>query len=174
MTSTFPRVQQVDLPHKIPITFQDRPTMCDAPLKRADSHQSLPTFTPKIPSQKSDLCAFKPTIFSYPKVNHIFNERTGKKETIDSLWASTNGAVWEQALSNEWGWLAQSNANGITYTDTIDFIPKNLVPKNLDVTYASFVCDNRPLKSEPWRVWIVVGGDRLSYDTDPGSPAASL
>ena len=41
-------------------------------------------------------------------------------------------------------------------------------------TYASFVCDHRPLKTEPWRVRIVVGGDKLTYDEDTGSPAASL
>ena len=48
------------------------------------------------------------------------------------------------------------------------------MPKNKDITYGSFVCDYRPLKSEPWRVWIVVGGDKLSYNSETGSPAASL
>ena len=113
-------------------------------------------------------------MFLCPTVNHIFNKHTGKKETIDTLRASVNGAVWEQALSNEWGRLAQGNNNGISYTDTIEFIQKAQVPADRDVTYASFVCDHRPLKSEPWRVCVVLGGDRLSYADDPGSPAASL
>ena len=112
--------------------------------------------------------------FLYPTVNHIYNETAGKKETINSLRASTQGHRWETALSNEWGRLAQGNVHGVQSTDTIDFVYYNEVPKNKDVTYASFVCDHRPLKSEPWRVRIVFGGDKLTYKEDPGSPAASL
>ena len=48
------------------------------------------------------------------------------------------------------------------------------MPKTRDITYASFMCDHRPLKTEPWRVRIVVGGDKLSYSSDTGSPTASL
>ena len=40
--------------------------------------------------------------------------------------------------------------------------------------YATFVCDLRPLKNEIYRVRITVGGDKLSYDDDAGSPAANL
>ena len=47
-------------------------------------------------------------------------------------------------------------------------------PQNRDVTYASFVLDYRPLKSEPNCVHITVGGDRLTYNSDSGSPAANL
>ena len=36
------------------------------------------------------------------------------------------------------------------------------------------VCDHRPLKTEPNRVRLTVGGDRLDYPSDVGSPAASL
>ena len=114
------------------------------------------------------------TQFLYPTINHIYNETTGKKETLDSLRSSHNGDRWEVALSNEWGCLAQGNTHGVTSTDTIDFIHFNRVPSNRDVTYATFVCDHRPLKSEPWRVRIVVGGDKFLYQEDPGSPAASL
>ena len=42
------------------------------------------------------------------------------------------------------------------------------------VTYTTFVLDHRPLKTEPWRVCITVGGDRLTYDDDFGSPAANI
>ena len=34
--------------------------------------------------------------------------------------------------------------------------------------------DYRPLKDEKYRDRMVVGGDKLSYYADPGSPAASL
>ena len=77
-------------------------------------------------------------------------------------------------MSNEWGRLAQGNYNGVESTDTIDFIPFQQVPTDKKVTYASFACDHRPLKSEPWRVRIVVGGDKLPYESDSGSPAADM
>ena len=56
----------------------------------------------------------------------------------------------------------------------MEFITKDQVPSNRKVTYASFVLDYRPLKSEPWRVRLVVGGDKLPYEDDAGSPAALL
>ena len=42
------------------------------------------------------------------------------------------------------------------------------------MTYASFVYDHQPLKSEPWRVMLVVRGDKLSYNEDAGSPASNM
>ena len=42
------------------------------------------------------------------------------------------------------------------------------------MTHASFVCNHRPLKSEPWWISIVVSGNRLYYEDDPGYPTASL
>ena len=78
------------------------------------------------------------------------------------------------ALSNEWGRLAQGNYSGVESTDTIEFIPHTDVPQSKKVTYASFVCDHRPLKDEKWRIRLVVGGDKLPYDSDSGSPAQNL
>ena len=56
----------------------------------------------------------------------------------------------------------------------MDFIHKHEVPSHKVDTYANFVCDYRPLKSEPFRARMTVGGDKLSYDDDTGSPTASL
>jgi hypothetical protein len=77
-------------------------------------------------------------------------------------------------LSNEIGRLAQGNIHGVKATDTIDFISKKEVPHDQKVTYANFDINYRPLKSEKYRVRLVVGGDKLSYDDDTGSPASSL
>ena len=111
--------------------------------------------------------------FLYPIANHIYNDN-GKKETIDSLRLLPQKEVWEKALSNEWGRLSQGNIYGVNATDTIEFIQNTQVPPQRDITYASFVCNHKPLKSEPWRVRIVMGGDRLAYANETGSPAASL
>ena len=108
-----------------------------------------------------------------PVVHHIYRP-DGKKETIDTLLQGSDRKIWTQSLSNEWGRLAQGNDNGVVSTDTIDFIHKEEVPDGRDVTYATFVLDYRPLKSEPHRVRITVGGDKLSYTADAGSPAANM
>ena len=42
------------------------------------------------------------------------------------------------------------------------------------MTYANFICDYRPLKSEPYRFHLIVGGDKLDCEYNPGSPVASL
>ena len=107
------------------------------------------------------------------RVNHIYRP-DGKKETIDSLLQGSDRVIWTRSLSNEWGRLAQGNDNNVAYTDTIDFIHQHEVPANRDITYATFVLDYRPLKSEPHRVRITVGGDKLTYLADAGSPAANM
>ena len=87
-------------------------------------------------------------MFTMPTCNHVYND-SGKKETIDSLLKGKMGDTWSIALSNELGRLAQGVEDRVIGTDTIDFIPKSKVPHNKKVTYANFVCDYRPLKSEP-------------------------
>ena len=77
-------------------------------------------------------------------------------------------------MSNEWGRLAQGNKYGVSSTYTIDFIYKSEVPLDRRVTYATYVLDYRPLKDEQYRIRITVGGDRLTYLDDAGSPTANL
>ena len=106
-------------------------------------------------------------------IQHVFKEN-GSKETIDSACNGENKKEWLQSLSNEWGRLAQGNDMGVHFNDVIDFISQKEVPTDRKVTYATFVLDHRPLKTEPWRVRITVGGDKLTYDNDAGSPAANI
>ena len=105
--------------------------------------------------------------------NHIYDD-TGRKETIDTLLAGKNSSTWVTALSNELGRLSQGIDGRVVATNTIDFITKTDVPYDKKVTYGNFICDFRPLKSEPYRVRLTVGGDKLPYTDDAGSPAASL
>ena len=42
------------------------------------------------------------------------------------------------------------------------------------MTYATFVLDYRPLKSDPYQVQITVGSNGLSYLDDAGSPASNI
>ena len=57
-------------------------------------------------------------------INHMYNEETGKKETIRSLLNGKDTKIWTKSTSNEWGRLARGNDAGVKYTDTIDFINK--------------------------------------------------
>ena len=105
-------------------------------------------------------------------VNHIYDQH-GIKLSLDNLLCN-NPSLRYQAFSNESGRLTQSNDTGVRCTDAMNFIHPLHVPPNNKVTYASFVCDHSPLKSEQWRVRLVVGGDKLTCPYDTGSPAANL
>ena len=114
-----------------------------------------------------------PFLFTNPTVSHIYSPE-GKRMTMDALLNSKESRTWTRSLSNEWGRLASGNIYGVKGTKTIRFIRKGQVPKDRDVTYATFVCSIKPLKQETHRVRITVGGDRLSCPDDTGSPAANL
>lgn len=93
---------------------------------------------------------------------------------MDALLKGSDSNIWRRSLSNEWGRLSDDNDYGVKGTKTIRFIPKSAVPHGRDVTYATFICDIKPLKTETHRVRITVGGDRLSCFADTGSPATNL
>ena len=132
-------------------------------------HQSL------IPASPPSSSAIAPYTSSYPSpvAHHIF-DANGRKLSLDKLLSGPIQHIWQQSASNEFGRLAQGNNTGVVGTDTIEFIPKTDLPPESKTTYASFVCDIKPHKKETHRVRLVVGGDRLTYDDDAGSPAASL
>jgi hypothetical protein len=110
-------------------------------------------------------------LFSNPAINHIF-DASGKRQTIDML-LRTDPATWGKSTTNELARLAQG-LGAVKGTDTIEFILKSEVPHDKKVTYANMICDFRPLKDEQYRVRLTVGGDKLPYEDDAGSPAASL
>ena len=83
---------------------------------------------------------------------HIFNVQ-GKTLSMDNLFRGPQvEKVWGKVLINKWGRLSQGNVYGVQPSVTITFINHHQVPKSNAVTYASFVCDHRPLKFEPWGV----------------------
>ena len=108
-----------------------------------------------------------------PSIRHIYKPN-GSKETTNSVLRGPHKDIWSKSLSNEWGWLAQDNAHDVQSTDTIDFISKSDVLLGQVTTYSLFVLDYRPLKSEPNRIRITVGGDKLSYAEDSSSSAVNM
>ena len=78
------------------------------------------------------------------KALHIFEE--GTRLSLDKL--MKKDSIWITSLSNELGRVMKGAGNRIKGTDTMEFIAKDQVPKHKKVTYANFVCDYRPLKTE--------------------------
>ena len=105
--------------------------------------------------------------------HHIYDDK-GKRLTLDSLLKGSQKEIWDKALSNELGRLTKGNKYNVDFTECMKFIPYIEVPTTSKVTYANFVCDHRPLKTEPWRVRLVVGGDKLNYLEDTASPTTTL
>ena len=97
-----------------------------------------------------------------------------RKETIDNLLLGKDSGTCWKAVGNELGILSNGIDNRVRATNTIKFIKKEEVPASRIVTYANFVCDCRPIKPEPYRFRLTVGGYRLEYPDDVSSPAASL
>ena len=54
------------------------------------------------------------------------------------------------------------------------FIPRNQVLDGAKVTYANLICGKRPLKVKRRCVRMTVGGKKLKYKGDPGSPVIFL
>ena len=106
-------------------------------------------------------------------LHHIYDD-SGIKLTLAKLLKGPTSDIWSRALSNELGRLTQGNNFGIKFTDCIQFISHHEVPPKRKATYAIFVCDHRPFKTEPWRVRLVVGGDKVEYLHDAGSPSTTI
>ena len=106
-------------------------------------------------------------------LNHIYHLVTSQRENYDkiNLWYPNR---WTNSISNEIGRLSSGVLYQIKYvTETIFIVPKHQVPAGMKVTYANAVCDNRPLKYDPYCVRLTVGGDRLIYPGDTSTPDAS-
>ena len=84
--------------------------------------------------------------------------------------------TWTNANAKEIGRLAQGIPGVVEGTDTFNFIKYEQIPneRKPDVTYARICCNLRPEKEDPYRVRITVGGDRINYPFDVGTPTADM
>ena len=109
-----------------------------------------------------------------------FTEGSGKQGKINKLVAGPNGPTWTRSLANKFGSLCtgirktRPKADRIEGTGTMFFTTKYRIPKGRKITYAKFICNIRPQKSETHRIRLTAGGDKLDYPGDPSSPAVSL
>ena len=85
---------------------------------------------------------------------------------------------WCLSSANEYGRLFQGVGGRIASpTNTCFFVHKHEVPPDRlkDVTYGKFECSKRPQKvDEPLRTRLTVGGNRINYTGDVGTPTAEM
>ena len=81
----------------------------------------------------------------------------------------------EKAFANDLGRLAQGVGTRMkSGTNTVFFVHPSKIPDSKKVTYANLVADLRPLKEEPHRVRVTIGGDKLMYEGPTATHSASL
>ena len=84
--------------------------------------------------------------------------------------------IWKPAYGKELGRLAQGLEGIVEGTDTITFIFKNEIPSDRwrNITYGRIVMNLQPEKEYPYRVRLTVGGDRINFPGDCGTPTADI
>ena len=114
----------------------------------------------------------------------VLDEETGQYLTFRQLMRHPRlSKIWKPSASNELGRLCQGigvgpNGQGkrVEGTDTFFVIRYEDIPpeRRQEVTYTSVVCEVRPQKADPNRTRITIGGNRICYPGDVGTPTASL
>ena len=61
-------------------------------------------------------------------------------------------------------------------TDTMVFIDRSSIPEDRwkDVTYSRIVANYRPEKEDPNRIRLTVGGNRINFPGDCGTPTTDM
>jgi len=111
-------------------------------------------------------------------IQNIYDSDTGESLNYRQLMQDPkHRETWKKSSANEFGRLTQGLKDGrVKGTNTMRYIKKNQIPQDRrkDITYARFVCDYRPNKAEPHRTRLTVGGDRINYPDDAGTPTADM
>ena len=84
--------------------------------------------------------------------------------------------AWKPSFDNEIGRLAQVMPQRMSGTNTIFFIHKDQIPKHhmSNTTYRQISCNYQKGKAEPKHVRLAIGGNRINYPGDHGTPTADL
>ena len=84
--------------------------------------------------------------------------------------------LYRNSCAKEIGRLAQGMPGLVEETNTMFFIEETAVPTDRwkDVTYERIVVDYRPDKANPYCTRLTVGGGRVNYPGDCGTPTLEL
>jgi hypothetical protein len=103
---------------------------------------------------------------------------TGNLAEYHQLLQTSDGPLCEQSAVEEWACLALGcPPAGIPITagtDTLRFINPDDIPAGRHPTYPRIVVADRPQKTQPRRVRLTVGGDRIDYPGDVATKTSSL
>ena len=107
----------------------------------------------------------------------VLNKETGKLMEYRHLIANPKyQQIWSNAYGKELGRLTQGIPGIVDGTNTISFIDKSNIPADRwqDVTYGHIISSYRPEKADPNRIRLTVGGNRINYPGDCGTPTADM
>eukprot|EP00804_Cyclotella_cryptica_P027157 CCRYP_016091-RA/>CCRYP_016091-RA protein AED:0.31 eAED:0.28 QI:0/0/0/1/1/1/2/0/527 len=84
--------------------------------------------------------------------------------------------IWKNAYGKELGRLAQGIPGTVKGTNTIVFLAHNQIPPHCrkDVTYGRICANYQPEKEDHYRIRLTVGGNRITYPGDCGTPTADM
>jgi hypothetical protein len=106
----------------------------------------------------------------------IWDEELNKMAKYRDLINHDNPATkdrWLRSGENEFARLFQGygETDGM---DVLEWVHRQDIPRNKQVTYPRYVVDIRPEKAEPYRTRITAGGDRIDYSGDVTTHTASM
>eukprot|EP00804_Cyclotella_cryptica_P020425 CCRYP_014405-RA/>CCRYP_014405-RA protein AED:0.11 eAED:0.09 QI:0/-1/0/1/-1/1/1/0/940 len=143
---------------------------------RSITHETMLHF---LATHHIGITAAKATRRRYPPdmLHAVLNDETGELMEYRHLIANPKYRdTWQNAYGKELGRLAQGLPGIVKGTDTIAFIQRSHVPQDRwkDVTYGRIVANFRPEKEDPYRIRLTVGGNRINYPGDCGTPTADM
>ena len=71
-------------------------------------------------------------VFAQLQMNNVFNNITGRRETLSTLLTRDTATTWATSLANELGRLSKGITNRVVGTDTIDLICQSEVPVGVE------------------------------------------
>ena len=114
----------------------------------------------------------------------VLNESTGQTLEYRQLRQHPDfHKIWNHSYSNKLGRLCQGigaspdgTSKRIKGTDTFFVTRFKNIPadRRSEITYTKVVCKVHPEKSDPNRTRITIGGNRITFPGDVGTPTASL
>jgi len=119
--------------------------------------------------------AMDPSVDPLRKINAVLNADTGKLEEYRQLLKGIDKLLWEKGGSKEIAQLAQGRKDGsVKGTNTLHFIPHDMLPKGKKPTYLRICANHHPQKEDPYRVCMTVGGNLIEYKGETCTPTADL
>jgi hypothetical protein len=131
------------------------------------------TSSPKLPQPQAPTLTTLPTLslFRQQLENRVRSKSSFKAPTPKSgqKASQTNGAAFYSMASVSIARLTNASPAQAPSSSS-----KSVVPHACKVTYANFVCNIRPQKTETHRVGMTAGGDKPDYPGDPSAPTVSM